>query len=114
MDIIVFPEGGLVGVRNAAVPTLVPSADEQVTPCTAPESATSKTLRELSCLAAAHEMYLAVNLNEKFPCKAGQDKDCRSEGFFHYNTEVVFDRTGKIVARWVYLEKTKSHSHNFK
>lgn len=70
------------------------------TPTNSIGSVSIKPLRELSCLALNYKMYLAVNLNEKFPCKP-EDKGCPEGGFFHFNTEVVFDRTGLIVARWV-------------
>lgn len=44
-------------------------------------------------------MYLAVNLVHRVNCTRTQSPDCPSRGAFHYNTEVVFDRSGKIVAR---------------
>ncbi len=45
-------------------------------------------------------MYLVVNVVDKQPCAAG-DAKCPQKGFYRYNTNVAFDRNGKIVAKYV-------------
>lgn len=44
-------------------------------------------------------MYVVVNLPEKRPCES-DDKDCPSRGRYQYNTNVVFDRKGMVIARY--------------
>lgn len=96
VDIIVFPELGLEG--DVALPVPMPTPAENVIPCSA--AAAPQALKELSCLAAKHKMYLVVNLANKQPCANAKDAPCPAKGFFSYNTNVVFDRRGQVVARY--------------
>ncbi|XP_052131890.1 vanin-like protein 1 isoform X2 [Frankliniella occidentalis] len=100
-DIIVFPEDGLQGFDNEVLPLSVPAPGEGGAPCDddAAEAAAGQPLRELSCLARTHGVYLVVNLVDEQPCAAG-DAKCPARGSYHYNTNVVFDRSGKIVAKY--------------
>ena len=41
-------------------------------------------------------MYIVINLHEKFCLKP----DCTNNNYLIYNTNVVFDRAGKVVARY--------------
>ena len=52
-------------------------------------------LEELSCLAAELSMYLVVSVPERSVCLSG----CEGKDDVFYNTQVVFDRRGTIVAR---------------
>ncbi|XP_034247575.1 vanin-like protein 2 [Thrips palmi] len=98
VDIIVFPEEGLKGLAVSPYPMAVPAAENNVTPCEVEDS--PKPLRELSCMAAKYGMYLVVNLVQKVPCTKAEDAKCPSRNYFQYNTNVVFDRKGKIIARY--------------
>lgn len=42
-------------------------------------------------------MYIAINHREKVDCKK---PGCPSDDFLIYNTNVVFDRTGRVIARY--------------
>lgn len=56
----------------------------------------------ISCAAKKHSAYVVVNLSEKVNCtNTGTDtRPCPSDGYFFYNTNVVFNRTGGIVSKY--------------
>ncbi|NWT42257.1 VNN1 Pantetheinase, partial [Chroicocephalus maculipennis] len=57
----------------------------------------------LSCMARNNSIYVVANVGDKKPCNAS-DPSCPSDGRYQYNTDVVFDPEGKLVARY--------HKHN--
>jgi hypothetical protein len=64
-------------------------------------------LRNLSCAAKQSRKYVVVNLSEQSRCTEesqaaiNDTRPCSSKEFNLYNTNVAFDRNGKVVARWV-------------
>uniref|UniRef100_A0A1B6CW57 CN hydrolase domain-containing protein n=1 Tax=Clastoptera arizonana TaxID=38151 RepID=A0A1B6CW57_9HEMI len=91
VDIIVFPEASLKGYSNMRYYTEVPRADDKVIPCN--NTSYSAVMSKLSCAAVANNMYVVVNLPEKsFNSTLNQT--------LNYNTNVVFDRSGMVVARY--------------
>lgn len=99
-DIIVFPEEGMRGLRNMQYAMLMPGPGDEATPCAAPSGTVAEPLRKLSCLAANHSIYLVVNLVETVPCESSATNQCPGNGHYSYNTDLVFDRNGKIVAKY--------------
>ena len=97
-DIIVFPEDGLTSVMmpNKAQmkpwSTAVPSALDEYVPCTGNRKDVSDTLRMLSCAAKENRIYVVINIAER--------KTDSNNNTHYYNTNAVFDRTGKIIARY--------------
>ncbi|MPC95167.1 Vanin-like protein 3 [Portunus trituberculatus] len=59
-----------------------------------------QVLRELSCGAAQLKLYLIVDLIELVHCSPNQILDCPDVGYYLYNTQVVLDRCGTLVARY--------------
>uniref|UniRef100_A0A8D1T8H5 Pantetheinase n=1 Tax=Sus scrofa TaxID=9823 RepID=A0A8D1T8H5_PIG len=55
--------------------------------------------KRLSCLARDNSIYIVANIGDKKPCNAS-DPDCPHDGRYQYNTDVVFDSEGRLVARY--------------
>ncbi|XP_076681446.1 vanin-like protein 3 isoform X2 [Andrena cerasifolii] len=97
-DIIVFPEDGLTSVmmpdksRMKPWSTAVPSALDEYVPCTGNREDISDILRMVSCAAKENRIYVVINIAER-------KSDSNNETHY-YNTNAVFDRTGKIIARY--------------
>lgn len=100
-DIIIFPEATLTGSY-----TFVPDANSNTVPCTSTEEY-EDYLKQLSCAAADKRVYIVANVKEKAICTAetqatiGDKRPCASNGYSLYNTNVAFDRTGTVVARYI-------------
>ncbi|XP_065204010.1 uncharacterized protein LOC135834100 [Planococcus citri] len=101
IDIVVFPECGLfmcgVFPRDVILQhaVKVPAAEDSATPCD-DYIKYDDVISKLSCAAKAGQIYVAVNLWEKFYPHSNSTTD----DVLLYNTEVVFDRKGTIVARY--------------
>lgn len=59
-------------------------------------------MRKISCAASDNEIYVVINIAEKVPC-IDKKESCPRDKMFYYNSNVVFDRTGKIIARYLIL-----------
>ncbi|XP_049545833.1 vanin-like protein 2 isoform X2 [Anopheles darlingi] len=85
-DIIVFPE---LTLNSLSDPVFVPEPSQHVIPC----NDYGTILVTLSCLAREVQKYLVINLSEQFFVQH------RAETV-RYNTDVVFDRNGMVIARY--------------
>ncbi|XP_077667883.1 pantetheinase-like [Eretmochelys imbricata] len=103
--IIVTPEDAIYGwvfKRDTIFPYLEDIPDPQVNwiPCTDPERFAPAAVQErLSCMARNNSIYVVANIGDKKPCNSSDPK-CPSDGHYQYNTNVVFDSEGKLVARY--------------
>lgn len=104
-DIVVFPEDGLTTIhmpKNKAAldswVSVIPSPNENYTPCINTSISVSDTLRTLSCAARENNIYVVINIAERYiSC---ENANCNRIKTIYYNSNVVFDRTGKIIARY--------------
>ncbi|XP_066587545.1 vanin-like protein 1 [Prorops nasuta] len=111
-DIIVFPEDGLTTTdlpgrdEIESWTTLVPAVSENYIPCLNDTIPVSQVLKNISCAAQQNQIYVVINIAEKHPCE--HKKHCAGDNTLYYNTNVAFDRNGKIIARYrkthLYLE----------
>lgn len=108
LDILVFPEFVL---NNLDMMTYVPDPRENVAPCEIPNF--DFFLTELSCAARSRKIYVVVNLVEKYHCTT-KDQHCGSDGLKVYNTNVVFDRAGRVISRYrkTHLYRYEWYSEN--
>ncbi|KFW97496.1 Vascular non-inflammatory molecule 3, partial [Phalacrocorax carbo] len=103
--IIVTPEDGIYGwrfTRETIYPYLEDIPDPAVNwiPCTDPTRFAPAPVQErLSCMARNNSIYVVANIGDKKPCNSS-DPGCPSDGRYQYNTDVVFDPEGKLVARY--------------
>lgn len=103
-DIIVFPECGLSTIylpenRPEIRPLLtsIPDPTQRKNPCLDTLGDVPEVLSFLACAARNHSIYVVVNLPEIAHCAGA---DCPSDGAFFYNTDVTFDRSGILIARY--------------
>lgn len=117
-QIIVFPEDALYGpmfpTRDSVLPYLeyIPEItqqdgrDSRVCPCHDVAFADDSTavLRNLSCMAISHSLVLVANMGEVRYCNGSHasaaEADCPADGRFQYNTQVVFDEQGYLLAKY--------------
>ncbi|XP_008585164.1 PREDICTED: vascular non-inflammatory molecule 2 isoform X1 [Galeopterus variegatus] len=103
--IIVTPEDALYGwefTRETIFPYLEDIPDPQVNwiPCKDPHRfGRTPVQTRLSCLAKNNSIYVLANIGDKKPCDS-HDSACPSNGYYQYNTNVVYDTEGKLVARY--------------
>ncbi|KAM5263982.1 pantetheine hydrolase VNN2-like [Ctenodactylus gundi] len=104
-EIIVTPEDALYGwrfTRKTIFPYLEDIPDPQVdwTPCEEPHRFGHAPVQaRLSCLAKNNSIYVVANIGDKKPCGLRESR-CPPDGYYQYNTNVVYDKDGKLVARY--------------
>ncbi|XP_055982337.1 pantetheine hydrolase VNN2-like [Sorex fumeus] len=104
-QIIVTPEDALYGwkfTRETVFPYLEDIPDPQVNwiPCQEPQRfGYTPVQKRLSCLAKDNSIYVVANIGDKKPCKSSEST-CPPNGYYQYNTNVVYDTEGKLVARY--------------
>ncbi|KAM7350200.1 uncharacterized protein ACRADG_008837 [Cochliomyia hominivorax] len=107
-DIIVFPEGTL---NNNFHLTYVPSEKDKIIPCISNQNNRyADFFVKISCTARRIRKYVVINLSEKEDCPSSDEdpRPCASNNLNIFNTNVVFDREGRVVSRYrkvhVYVE----------
>ncbi|XP_067636406.1 vanin-like protein 1 [Eurosta solidaginis] len=104
-DIIVFPESTL---NSKPTSTFVPNpstsdSDPELVPCLLGNTSIyAEFLVQISCSARQSRKYLVINLTEREHCtETSEDpRPCASDGLNIYNTNVVFDREGRVISRY--------------
>lgn len=101
VDILVFPESTL-----SRMGSYIPEPETLTIPCY--DDKYDEIVMELSCAAREKETYIVVNLSEISDCTdesqiaLNDTRRCSSSGLNRYNTNVVFDRTGAVVSRFLF------------
>ncbi|GIY54055.1 biotinidase [Caerostris extrusa] len=119
-DIIVFPEEGLFSKNYENNTWLISYAEdvpnpkiEHANPCDDEKIPEQSILRRLSCIAKKHNFYVVADLIDVKKCEVtdGCDEndidycvtdpnECPEDGYYHFNTLVVFDREGYLIMRY--------------
>uniref|UniRef100_A0A182Q060 CN hydrolase domain-containing protein n=1 Tax=Anopheles farauti TaxID=69004 RepID=A0A182Q060_9DIPT len=95
-DVLVFPEGTLNRFETAS---FVPHPGDNVVPCN--NLRYERVVRDISCAARNRKKYVVINLTEKAQCPEAFDtRPCSTDGLYHFNTNVAFDREGMVVSRY--------------
>lgn len=98
LDIIVFPESTL---NNDIEMTFVPDAAiNQTVLCNSDDNDIHEFLKHISCAARTANAYVVINIKEKEVCTLTSGSTCAVNGLNIYNTNVVFDRAGRIISRY--------------
>ncbi|KAL0266530.1 UNVERIFIED_CONTAM: hypothetical protein PYX00_009039 [Menopon gallinae] len=112
VDIILFPESTLTTDTNGS---LVPNPEDKIVPYLNKTYAEYEPVRAMSESAAKSNIYVVVNLYERVEC-SNSTTECPPRGYFLYNTNVVFDRNGAVVAKYrkynIYNNKTDRPKKN--
>eukprot|EP01006_Ploeotia_vitrea_P060961 TRINITY_DN76943_c0_g1_i1.p1 TRINITY_DN76943_c0_g1~~TRINITY_DN76943_c0_g1_i1.p1 ORF type:complete len:551 (+),score=31.67 TRINITY_DN76943_c0_g1_i1:28-1653(+) len=53
-----------------------------------------------SCIAQQHSIIMVINTCSRVPCNNATDPHCPDDGHFFFNTDVVFDERGALVAQY--------------
>ena len=112
-DIILFPEDAIYGFlfpsRDLLFLFLEEIPDPQTkswVPCDDDSFSERPVLTYLSCLAQRNEITLVANMGDKQKCYSsteepgGANTSCPENGWYQYNTNVVFDSNGSLLAKY--------------
>ncbi|GBM14886.1 Pantetheinase, partial [Araneus ventricosus] len=103
-DIIVFPEYGIIPPRGrneirVYLEDIPDPMQADINPCNEKERFPKHPiLTGLSCIAQFHSIFVVGNMGDIKNCNV--EDSCPSDGAFHFNTNVVFDRNGTMLLKY--------------
>ncbi|XP_053317338.1 pantetheinase [Spea bombifrons] len=103
--LIVTPEDGIYGwkfTRETISPYLedIPNPEVNWIPCDDPERFGKAPVQQrLSCMAKHNSIYIVANIGDRKMCNISE-VGCPADGQYNYNTAVVYDSDGKLIARY--------------
>lgn len=106
VQLLVFPENGVFqgSVSRDEIRHLteyIPDPSSGSNPCDDEIDKRNEyqIVRNISCLAKKHSMYIAADVGEKVDCKP-EDKNCPKDKVYLYNTAIAFDNNGTLIAKY--------------
>ena len=108
-QVVIFPEFGLTPVASAdersdlypyveAIPDV--DINSPIVPCGESSFTDRPILSRISCAAKSNEVLVLVNMIDTQPCSSETDKNCPADGHYQFNTDVLFDESGAMVAKY--------------
>ena len=122
VQLIVFPEDGITGADFVTRATLhpylenIPAVNEDaINPCLNDSFDDRPVLQRLSCMAREYDMVLIANMGDVQECSSSTDPHCPDDGRYQFNTDVVFDSDGSLLAKYhkTHLFTGESLTFNF-
>ena len=105
VQLIVFPEYGITGANFVTRATYYPYLENipivsggTVNPCLDDGFGDRPVLKKLSCMAREYAMVLVVNMGDVQECSGSSN--CPPDGHYQFNTDVVFDSDGSLLAKY--------------
>lgn len=92
LDIILFPEGCLNSAKDSIPVTVHPL----IAPCQ--DTTAHRLLRDISCAVQVAKAYTVIDVMMKASCTLN-DPCPPNQSYVVFNTAVVFDRTGAVIAK---------------
>lgn len=102
-NIIVFPENGLVFNLRTNQEALAFGENLTIgeTYCDRGDYAKSHPISSrLSCMAKRNSLYLAADMIDKVACRPAEDAKCPKVKSYVFNTAVLFDPKGQVLAKY--------------
>lgn len=105
-QVIVFPEFGLVPVEDGnrtkigEMAEIIPNVGAKAVPCENDNFVDRPILARSSCMAKDASMVVMVNMVDWLECDIATDVNCPSDNHYQITTDVIFDETGMIVAKY--------------
>lgn len=117
VDLILFPESALSYPRSGhnikdirkSLSLIVPSIPNNGSFCNGKnktemlkiiDDKNKSYLDRLGCLSKLNEIYIAAQLMDYQKCDSKMDNKCPSDGFYLFNTAVLFDRNGNLILKY--------------
>lgn len=107
VQVLVFPEFGLTPTDKNERSNLYPFAERipevqriHQVPCSDPKFQELPILARMSCAAQKNNLVVLVNMVDWVECDSATDANCPSDNHYQYNTDVLFDESGALVAKY--------------
>lgn len=104
VQVLVFPEFGLTPAspdqRSSLYPYMEVIPDTAIIPCGNSSFTDRPILQRMSCAARENQQLILINMIDNVACDITSDASCPDDSHYQYNTDVIFDETGTLVAKY--------------